>query len=241
MDKWGEIDEPLSEEDMWGGDISDRDDDERGGEGGDYKTEVTFDQKMHSSEINTCGSLIMEEPGKKDDYRKAMAALSPIERIKMSINKIIYTFKEEGVIELSSNQRNKICNSVDNVSTYDMNPIFLNPLAFLLGYLVCRKNIMITDDEKETPEEIERHMKRRIKESKGKKISEEEKETKDEEKRRRVREKKAAKFFELFGNVQDSFQRLQEMNNIAGEYAVYAPDVIRYGQLWLKIGCDDAE
>jgi hypothetical protein len=231
MDQWGEIDEPQSgADDVWGGDISDHND--------EFKTEVTFEQKMQSSETNTCGSLIIEEPGKKDEFRKAMAALGPIERIKMNINKIIHNFKENGIIDLSPNQRNQICNSVDEVSQYDMNPMFLNPLAFVLGYIVCRKNVMITDDERETSEEKKRQIKRR---SKGTKISEEEKETKEEKKRQKVREKKAEKFSELFGNVKDEFATLQQMNEIAGEYAVYAPDVIRYGQLWLKITCNDDE
>lgn len=226
MDKWGEIDEPRSEqEEMWGGDISDNGEGEEGRE--ELKTEYTFEQKMHSSESNTCGELIVEDPNNKDEVRKAMASLSPIERIKININKIIRTFKENDIFELTSEQRNEICNFVDDVNVYNVNPVFLNPLAFVLGYFVFKKNIIIMPYERETSEEIKRRIKRTKDET-------EINETEEEKERRKVREKKTANFFKVFGKAEKGFPKLQEMNSIAGDYAVYAPDVIRYGQLWTK-------
>ena len=126
---------------MWGGDISDdvREEEQR--------FETTFDQQVHSSEQNDCGSLIIKEPGKEDEYRKAISQLDPIDRLKQQIGSIVRSLNEEDFINISSNERNEICRSVDGLGIVNIQAKYISPLAYVLGYIAYHRGFMITDND----------------------------------------------------------------------------------------------
>lgn len=109
--------------------------------------EATFEQQIHSSEQNDCGIVIVKEPGKEDEYRKAISQLDPVDRLKQLIGSIVYSLNDNNIIEISSKERNEICRSVNNLRNVNTRANYVNPLAYVLGYVAYHKNLMITDTD----------------------------------------------------------------------------------------------
>tara|TARA_B110000908_G_C10089587_1_gene373387 strand:- start:23 stop:619 length:597 start_codon:yes stop_codon:yes gene_type:complete len=126
---------------MWGGDVSDEPRDDG------PIMEATFDQQVHSSEQNDCGALIVKEPGKEDEYRKAMSQLDPVDRLKQLIGSIVYSLNDNNVLDVSSQERNEICRSVDNLGSVNLHAKYVSPLAYVLGYVAFHQGLMITDKD----------------------------------------------------------------------------------------------
>ena len=140
MEYWDEygIDNPEQSDDngIWADEFSDT----------EQLFEPTFEQKVHSSEQNECGPLIIKEPGKEDEYRKAISQLDPNDRLKQQIGSIVRALNEENFIIISSNERNDICRSVDNLSIVNIQAKYINPLAYVLGYVAYHRGFMLTDN-----------------------------------------------------------------------------------------------
>jgi len=115
----------------------------------EQKFEPTFDQQVHSSEQNDCGNLIVKEPGKEEEYRKAMSQLSNVDRLKQNIGSVVYSLNDNDndKIFLSATERNEICRSVDNLEIVNMKAKYVSPLAYVLGYVAYRKGYMINDND----------------------------------------------------------------------------------------------
>jgi hypothetical protein len=146
MDNWGEYDiqTDQSNSDTWNGNESDGSD---GSDGNEQQFETTFDQQLNSSEQNDCGPLIVKEPGKENEYRKAMAQLDPIERLKQFIGGIVFYLNKNNIFDISSDERNIICRSVDNLNIYNIQAKYVNPLGYILGYVAYNKGFMIVETD----------------------------------------------------------------------------------------------
>jgi hypothetical protein len=111
--------------------------------------EATFDQQVHSTEQNDCGPLIVKEAGKEDEYRKAMSQLDPIDRLKQLIGSVVYNLgdKVSNIMDISSTERNIICRSVDDLTVVNIEAKYINPLAYVLGYVAYHRGFMINDSD----------------------------------------------------------------------------------------------
>lgn len=97
--------------------------------------EASFEQLQHSSIADECGGFpIILSENKMSDLNKAIKKLSsdPEERFKRHISAIAYSMSESGILNLTVDERNRICRCagyLDNVK-------YLNPTAFILGFFV---------------------------------------------------------------------------------------------------------
>lgn len=145
MEDWDQYDihnnaDQSDDSGIWEGGISDD----------EYKEDLfqpTFDQQVHSSEQNDCGAPIIKEPGKEDEYRKAISQLDPIDRLKQQIGSVVKSLIEENFINISPSERNEICRSVDSIGVVNIQAKYISPLAYVLGYFAYHRGFMITDDD----------------------------------------------------------------------------------------------
>lgn len=211
MDDWGTIDEPQDDDDqMWGGDISDGDEDDR-----DRSQEyvATFEQEVAAQSskdhAKSCGDPIPFhiKPGTKE-YAQAISNKTPLERFKLDVDYVSRLLNDYEVktIHLSVKDRDIMCEKADDTEMINVDTKYLNALAYVLGYVANKNNAVIDMSDS----------------SKDKKA-------------------KIAKMKSIIGEPKDNFQLLQSINDEASKarsgnsFAVYPPDVIRYGQIWSKL------
>ena len=131
-----------------------------------------------------CGSMPIAKPGTKE-FQKEWGRKSPIERFKLQVNKVALDLTENsGTIILSKDDRNRMCRKADESYMVGTPAKYLNPLAYVLGYVVYKTGSL----------------------------------------------KSSAAMYKIFGK---DFHKLQQINMYAkNDYAVFPPDVIRYGRFW---------
>ena len=91
------------------------------------------EQWTHVTEQNTCdtGTIHGEtERDIKQNIRRIFA--NPLDKFKFNTNKIIKELNEKNNLTISPQNRNKICNEAGNIK----NITNINPLAFVLGFMV---------------------------------------------------------------------------------------------------------
>lgn len=111
------------------------------------KFEATYDQKIHSSEQNECGEIIIKEPGKDNEYKRRISQLDHVDRLKQFIGGVVYTLNNNNILTISSSDRNEICRSVDSLSHINIEAKYVNPLAYVLGYVANTKKYIIEEKE----------------------------------------------------------------------------------------------
>ena len=209
---WGEIDEPQSGEDeTWDSDIS-RDDDEYKEEQQEYVN--TFEQEssaqLSKDQAKSCGDPIPFhiKPGTKE-YSQAIANKTPLERFKLDIDYISKLLNESNInnINLSVKDRDKMCEKADDTQIVDIDPKYLNALAYVLGYIANKINAVIDikkDNNKDKKNKVDR-MKSIIGDPNDN--------------------------FSLLQHINDEASKARSGNT----FSVYPPDVIRYAQMWSKL------
>ena len=209
MDNWGEIDEnPDNEEQSWDGGISD-DDENNKEEKQEYVT--TFEQEVSAQATKdqaiSCGDPIPYhiKPGTKE-YSQAIANKTPLERFKLEVDYVSRLLNLENVI-LSVDDRNTMCEKANDTQIVDINPKYLNALAYVLGYIADKMNAVI-DMKKDTEKE------KKIKVTKMKSII-----------------GNPSDNFSLLQSINDEASKARSGNS----FAVYPEDVIRYAQMWGKL------
>ena len=209
MDNWGEIDEnPDNEEQSWDGGISD-DDENNKEEKQEYVT--TFEQEVSAQATKdqaiSCGDPIPYhiKPGTKE-YSQAIANKTPLERFKLEVDYVSRLLNLENVI-LSVDDRNTMCEKANDTQIVDINPKYLNALAYVLGYIAVKMNAVI-DMKKDTEKE------KKIKVTKMKSII-----------------GNPSDNFSLLQSINDEASKARSGNS----FAVYPEDVIRYAQMWGKL------
>ena len=209
MDNWGEIDEnPDEEEQSWDGGISD-DDENNKEEKQEYVT--TFEQEVSAQATKdqaiSCGDPIPYhiKPGTKE-YSQAIANKTPLERFKLEVDYVSRLLNLENVI-LSVDDRNTMCEKANDTQIVDINPKYLNALAYVLGYIADKMNAVI-DMKKDTEKE------KKIKVTKMKSII-----------------GNPSDNFSLLQSINDEASKARSGNS----FAVYPADVIRYAQMWGKL------
>ena len=209
MDNWGEIDEnPDEEEQSWDGGISD-DDENNKEEKQEYVT--TFEQEVSAQATKdqaiSCGDPIPYhiKPGTKE-YSQAIANKTPLERFKLEVDYVSRLLNLENVI-LSVDDRNTMCEKANDTQIVDIDPKYLNALAYVLGYIADKMNAVI-DMKKDTEKE------KKIKVTKMKSII-----------------GNPSDNFSLLQSINDEASKARSGNS----FAVYPEDVIRYAQMWGKL------
>jgi len=209
MDNWGEIDEnPDDEEQSWDGGISD-DDDNNKEEKQEYVT--TFEQEVSAQATKdqaiSCGDPIPYhiKPGTKE-YSQAIANKTPLERFKLEVDYVSRLLNLENVI-LSVDDRNTMCEKANDTQIVDIDPKYLNALAYVLGYIADKMNAVI-DMKKDTEKE------KKIKVTRMKTII-----------------GNPSDNFSLLQSINDEASKARSGNS----FAVYPADVIRYAQMWGKL------
>ena len=209
MDNWGEIDENSDkEEQSWDGGISD-DDENNKEEKQEYVT--TFEQEVSAQATKdqaiSCGDPIPYhiKPGTKE-YSQAIANKTPLERFKLEVDYVSRLLNLENVI-LSVDDRNTMCEKANDTQIVDINPKYLNALAYVLGYIADKMNAVI-DMKKDTEKE------KKIKVTKMKSII-----------------GNPSDNFSLLQSINDEASKAKSGNS----FAVYPADVIRYAQMWGKL------
>ena len=209
MDNWGEIDENSDkEEQSWDGGISD-DDENNKEEKQEYVT--TFEQEVSAQATKdqaiSCGDPIPYhiKPGTKE-YSQAIANKTPLERFKLEVDYVSRLLNLENVI-LSVDDRNTMCEKANDTQIVDINPKYLNALAYVLGYIADKMNAVI-DMKKDTEKE------KKIKVTKMKSII-----------------GNPSDNFSLLQSINDEASKARSGNS----FAVYPADVIRYAQMWGKL------
>jgi hypothetical protein len=209
MDNWGEIDENSDkEEQSWDGGISD-DDENNKEEKQEYVT--TFEQEVSAQATKdqaiSCGDPIPYniKPGTKE-YSQAIANKTPLERFKLEVDYVSRLLNLENVI-LSVDDRNTMCEKANDTQIVDIDPKYLNALAYVLGYIADKMNAVI-DMKKDTEKE------KKIKVTKMKSII-----------------GNPSDNFSLLQSINDEASKAKSGNS----FAVYPADVIRYAQMWGKL------
>ena len=209
---WGEIDEPQSgEEETWDSDVS-RDEDEYKEEQQEYVN--TFEQESSAQAskdyAKSCGDPIPFhiKPGTKE-YSQAIANKTPLERFKLDVDYVSKILNESNInnINLSVKDRDKMCEKADDTQIVDIDPKYLNALAYVLGYIANKINAVIDinkDDYKDKKNKVDK-MKSIIGDPNDN--------------------------FSLLQYINDEASKARSGNT----FAVYPPDVIRYAQMWTKL------
>ena len=209
MDDWGDINEPQDDDDqLWGGDISDNN-----GDGDDrdepHEYVATFDQEVAAQSskdfAKSCGDPIpfSIKPGTKE-YAQAISSKTPLERFKLDVDYVSRILNE--YINLSVQDRNKMCERADYTNILNIEPKYLNALAYVLGYIANKNNAVINlDDSSKDKKEKIKNMRNII----G---------SPDDN-------------FQLLQSINDEASKARSGN----VFAVYPPDVIRYAQMWAKL------
>ena len=209
MDNWGEIDENSDkEEQLWDGGISD-DDENNKEEKQEYVT--TFEQEVSAQATKdqaiSCGDPIPYhiKPGTKE-YSQAIANKTPLERFKLEVDYVSRLLNLE-IVTLSVDDRNTMCEKANDTQIVDIDPKYLNALAYVLGYIADKMNAVI-DMKKDTEKE------KKIKVTKMKSII-----------------GNPSDNFSLLQSINDEASKARSGNS----FAVYPEDVIRYAQMWGKL------
>ena len=209
MDNWGEIDENSDkEEQLWDGGISD-DDENNKEEKQEYVT--TFEQEVSAQATKdqaiSCGDPIPYhiKPGTKE-YSQAIANKTPLERFKLEVDYVSRLLNLE-IVTLSVDDRNTMCEKANDTQIVDIDPKYLNALAYVLGYIADKMNAVI-DMKKDTEKE------KKIKVTKMKSII-----------------GNPSDNFSLLQSINDEASKARSGNS----FAVYPADVIRYAQMWGKL------
>jgi hypothetical protein len=208
MDNWGDVDDPDdNNEEMWGGDISDQEEKE------DQRFETTFEQEqgaLASKDVaKSCGDPIPFhiKPGTKE-YSQAIANKTPLERFKLDVDYVSRILTESGndSLMLSVKDRDTMCEMADNTDSVSIDPKYLNALAYILGYIVYRKDGII---KREDNEKIKKKKVDRISDIIGVPVN---------------------NFSEL-KLINDEASKARSGNS----FAVFPEDVIRYAQMWERL------
>jgi hypothetical protein len=146
MEDWGEIYEPDQLDDNWDGDISEGDRED------EQYFETTFEQEQSanasSGQARLCGDPIPFhiKPGTQE-YSQAIANKTPLERFKLEIDYVSRILTESGndSLILSVNDRDTMCERANDT---DINPKYLNSLAYILGYIVNKRGAVISKNDK---------------------------------------------------------------------------------------------
>jgi hypothetical protein len=212
MDNWGEIQESeqLDEDDMWGSDMNSEISD---GEDNQQQFENTFEQEQSaaasSGQSKSCGDPIPFhiKPGTKE-YSQAIANKTPLERFKLEVDYVSRILTDSGnvVLLLSVNDRDIMCERANDTDIVDIDPKYLNPLAFILGYIAHNMDAVIIKND--TDKEIK------------KKIV----------KMRSIIGRPDDNFSDL-KVINDSASKARSGNS----FSVFPADVIRYAQMWNKL------
>jgi len=204
MEAWNEKYE-IREDDHSDGEWGIGYDDDDGDSGPIY--EDTFERQVAAASskeyAEECGAMPAHKVG-SDEFRREMARKTPMERFKLKVNKVSLGLNDNfDTISLSKSDRNMLCREADSTKGVGTDAKYLNPLAYVLGYVAYQKNCIITEGITEG-----------IAEGKF-----------DDSYIKRVGE--------IFGDISGPFGRLKEMNDVVGDdYQVYPADVIRYGRFW---------
>lgn len=208
---WGEIDEPQSDQEKSWDDVDVDDDDEREQQQ-EYVT--TFEQEV-SAQLSkdyakSCGDPIPFhiKPGTKE-YSQAIANKTPLERFKLDVDYVSRILNDSNInnMNLSVKDRDKMCEKANDTNMVNIDPKYLNPLAYILGYIADKNNAVI-NISKDTDKD---------------------------------KKNKMDKMKNIIGDPNDNFSLLKYINDQASKarsgnsFAVYAPDVIRYSQMWSKL------
>lgn len=110
--------------------------------------QASFEQIQQSSEANDCGELsITEEKMSKAAYSRAIRHLSHEERFKNSINTISTRLNNNEIFDISVNDKNTMCRLSDKLININASAKYINPTAYILGYLSIKETNEIDDDE----------------------------------------------------------------------------------------------
>lgn len=99
---------------------------------------VGIEQMTHVSEENTCDVGTVREMGtgteakkeRKKELRRIFA--NPIDKFKFNVGTKIKELNEDNILNISSQNRNFMCNKVNEIDIIGN----LNPLAFILGFMI---------------------------------------------------------------------------------------------------------
>lgn len=207
MDEWGTIDDPEENEDMWGGDISDKEKED------EQIFETTFEQEqgaLASKDVaKSCGDPIPFhiKPGTKE-YSYAIANKTPLERFKLDVDYVSRLLTDSGndLLMLTVKDRDTMCQRADNTETVGIGPKYLNAFAYILGYIAYRKDAVI---KKEDSDKIRKKKVGKMREIIG--IPDD-----------NFRELKL---------INNEAAKARSGNS----FAVFPPDVIRYAQMWERL------
>lgn len=109
----------------------------------EYK--ATFEQisGISPAVVNICGAMPPHDP-RSNEFRKEMGLKSPEERFNLSLNKVTTSIKDDinsrRKLEIfgrlvSDSGRCDMCKEVKRLASLNINVEYLNPLAFVVGYL----------------------------------------------------------------------------------------------------------
>lgn len=141
MDIWDEkfsIAPEQDNEDTWDNFLSGPDDI------GETVYEDTWDRQeaaLYSKDFaEKCGSMPNAAPGTRE-FQKEWRQKTPIERFKLGVNKVALDLNDNSrVITLTKSDRNKMCGKADYAHLAGTPAKYLNPLAYVLGYVVYKGN-----------------------------------------------------------------------------------------------------
>lgn len=218
---YGSIPEEIDEGGYGGFDeYGDSDPEEQGGQWDpeEKRMEATYDQEQHSSKENSCYQIPSNL--KPDEFRRAMASLDTVERLQVHIGKIVYRINEVGNIlsvNITDSQRNYLCTQVKYIKEVGTKPQYVNPLAYVLGYLVYISGGLIDNNDSE-------------------------KEKKKKVKKVRLLFMGSEKVDKNNPTVDQNFPSLDNINKTVintsssdGSYSVFPADVIRYALMWVRL------
>lgn len=185
------------------------DDDGYGDMEDDQKYEATFDQQQHSEKENTCKQI---NAASREEYIKMYTALNNTEKLEVDISRVVSALNNGSntlAYDITDDQRNYICTMVKNVDAQ-----YINPLAYVLGYMVMENGCLISDDDD--------------KKSKDKKV-------------KKMRLLFLGKKDDKGDEPDKNFVSLENINATVksvsdADYGVYPPDVVRYAIMWRNLG-----
>lgn len=90
-----------------------------------------------------CGSSNIQIDGKLNDIYKYVKDISSVEdRFKNLVGAIAYKLDQDNIFKISQEMRNNMCRQVSSFT----NTKYLNPLAYILGYIASNKGTGISKD-----------------------------------------------------------------------------------------------
>jgi len=107
----------------------------------------TYEQEASAfgsaNQARECGDPIPFhiKPGTKE-YYQALANKTPLEKFKLDVDYVsrLLTDMNDDVLTLTVKDRNILCEKADNVTYIGLDPMYLNVLAYILGYIANKKD-----------------------------------------------------------------------------------------------------